>query len=135
MTEGELLVEGEFGEGAFGSTILLRMRSKIGAGYLLSLFERLAGSPEGTSMKLEAQPGVSMSAALWSLDFRVVATSRAQRLFRDDAGGFIWQGTADEWETTALLVEPLTHQAGHQYLTFEVDDDALVEVSQGEGHG
>jgi len=135
MTQGEALVEGEFGGGAYGPTILLKLRSEAAATYLQSLFDRLAASPEGTSIRLEEQPGVSINAALWTLDLRVVARTRAQRLFRDDVGGFTWQGTADEWETTALLVEPLSHQAGHQYLTSEVNDDALIEASQGEDHG
>jgi hypothetical protein len=132
MTKEDILVEGEFGEGAYGLTILLKLRSENSARYLQSIFEWLSASQEGTFAKLEEQPGVSISAAMWTLNLLVIATPRAKRLFKDEAGGFIWQGTAGEWDTTALLVEPLTRQIGHQYLTSEVDDDALIEVSRGE---
>jgi hypothetical protein len=78
---------------------------------------------------------VSLAAAITELTMRVVDKAPAQHLGRDRAGGFTWSCTADEWHTVSLMVEPLLHQSGHQYLTSEIEDDAVIEVSYGECHG
>jgi hypothetical protein len=134
VTGQTAVVEGEYGEGAYGPTILLRLRSAEGAAYLRAIFDHLAGSPEGTIVRLDADPGFSIGAAVWALNLGVVKSPPRRHLVRDDEGGFTWIGTPDEWETASLLIEPLLHQQGHQYLTSEVEDDALVEVSRGEPH-
>jgi hypothetical protein len=131
----DFLVEGEFGEGAYGPTILLRLRSPEAAIYLQSILDRLASGGPGASTRLEDDPHISLGAALWTLELRVVAEPQLRRLAKQQDGGFSWVGTSDEWQTTSLLIEGLTDHAGHQYLTSEVDDDALVEVSQGEAYG
>ena len=130
----DFLVAGEFGEGAYGPTILLKLRSPEAASYLRSIIERLVSGRPGASLRLEEDPGVSLGASLWTLNLRVVADPQLRRLSRDQEGGFTWVGTPDEWQTTSMLMEELTRESGHQYLTSEVDDDALVEVSQGETH-
>src|SRR5258708_7264264 len=135
VTEQVILVEGEYGEGAFGPTILLVLQGVQGVAYLRAIFDRLADSPEGTTVCLNEDPGLSMGAALWALDLQIVPSPPRRHLFRDEEGGFTWVGTSDEWQTTSLMIEPLLHQHGHQYLTSEVEDDALVEVSHGETHG
>jgi hypothetical protein len=131
MTRMNPLVEGELGEGAFGPTILLRLASTQGATYLHSLFARLASSPIGTCVSTEDEPDVALSASIWRLCLEVIAEPRTKRLSRTD-GGFTWVGTSEDWWTTALLVEPLAQLSGHQYLTSEGVDDAIIEVSQGE---
>ena len=135
MTADEVVVEGEFAEGAYGPTILLRASSPQGAGRLKTIFDQLAHGESDTAILLEEQPGISLDASLWSLRLQRVPTSQPKRLSRNEDGGFTWIGTPDEWETTAMLVEPLTRQFGHRYLTSEVTDDALIEVSQGESLG
>lgn len=46
---------------------------------------------------------------------------------------FTWIATPDDWESYAALLEPFIEwEYGHQYLTDEVNDDLLVEVSFGE---
>jgi hypothetical protein len=81
---------------------------------------------------LDADPGISIGAALWALNLRTVSSPCRKHLCRNDGGGFTWIGTPDEWRTISLMIEPLLHQHGYQYLTSEVDDDALVEVSREE---
>lgn len=135
MSAQDLLVEGEFGDSAYGPTILLKLRSPEAAAYLRTILDRLVAEGLGASLRLEEDPRVSLGAALWSLELRVVADPEPRRLWKQDEGGFTWAGTPEEWQTTSLLIEPLIDQSGHQYLTSEVDDDALVEVSQGEAHG
>jgi len=127
-----VLVEGEFAEGAYGPTILLRTSSHEGAELLRSIFERMAQGEPGMILSLEEQAGVALSASLWALRLIRVPTAQPKRLSRDGDGGFTWVGNQEEWETTALLVGPLTQHTGHQYLTSEQVDDALIEVSQGE---
>jgi len=132
VTEQTILVEGEYGEGAYGPTILLLLRSSEGVAYLRNIFEALAGSAEGTVVRLSDKPGISIGAALWDLKLKVVKSSLQKHLSRNDEGGFTWVGTSDDWETMSLMMEPLLDQRGHQYLTSEIEDDALIEVSRGE---
>jgi hypothetical protein len=136
VTEQLPIVLGEFGDGAYGPTILLATQSTDGVALVRSVFGRLSSSPPGTSVWLDNDPDISLSAALWSLELRVVSESPEKHLIRSDQGvGFTWIGTQADWETMSLLIEPLLRQAGHQYLTSEAEDDALVEFSRGEDHG
>lgn len=131
-------IEGDFGEGAFGPTILLRPPTHAAATYLRELFDWLATESGGTMLNLVGHPGFSLAAAIWSfkVGVREADTSRrrtrGRRLFRDADGGFTWLGDSEEWTTTALLVDPLIRDSGFQYLTDETLDDAIVEVSRGE---
>ncbi len=46
---------------------------------------------------------------------------------------FVWSATADGWLYLADLIQPLVDGgAGHQYLTDDKDDVALIELSSGE---
>jgi hypothetical protein len=46
---------------------------------------------------------------------------------------FVWSATADGWLYLADLIKPLADGgAGHQYLTDDKDDVALIELSCGE---
>jgi hypothetical protein len=136
MRQEEPLIEGDYdSEGAYAPTILLVLRSIEGTKLLKELFDHLATAAPGTTVSLVSYPRVSLGAAIMDLNLSVTATTQARHLVRDDRGGFLWSCTNDEWQTASLLVEPLLHQRGHQYLTSEVDDDALVEVSYGERHG
>lgn len=132
MSSSALTVEGDFGEGAFGPTILLRPATHQAAAVLRDLFSWLASQPPGTAVELTQWPGFRLSASIWSFTIAVRESSVEKRLFRDTDGGFSWSGTREEWKTTALLVDSLTRQTGHQYLTNETVDDAIVEVSCGE---
>lgn len=138
LTEPSPPIEGDFGEGAFGPTILLRLPTHAAAKYLRELFDWLATEPGGTMLNLVGHPGFSLAAAIWSfkVGVREADTSRrrtlGRRLFRDADGGFTWLGDSEEWTTTALLVDPLLRGSGFQYLTDETLDDAVVEVSFGE---
>jgi hypothetical protein len=131
MSEAPVLIDGDFGEGAYAPTILLTLRSTEAADLLLSIFGDLVDSAPGTEIRLDWVPGVSLGASIMRFVLRAVDVSPERHLVRDDAGGFLWSCTAEEWDTARLLVEPLRCQPGHQYLTSEIEDDALVEVSAG----
>lgn len=48
-------------------------------------------------------------------------------------GAFVWSATRDGWLYLADLIQPLADGgAGHQYLTEDKDDVALIELSCGE---
>lgn len=130
--ETAVLVEGDYGEVTYAPTILLRAHQPEGVQLLRSVFDALAQAEPGETRQLEEEPEVELGAAVYTLRLRVTAKTSRRHLVRDGAGGFEWSCTAEEWRTTSDLLEPLTHQSGHQYLTSEVDDDALVEVSAGE---
>jgi hypothetical protein len=50
-----------------------------------------------------------------------------------DATTFVWSATADGWLYLADLIHPLVDgRMGHQYLTDDKDDVALIELSSGE---
>ena len=132
MTPETVLVEADYAEGAYGPTILIVLRSVAGVGYLIALLEDLAKSAVGATVDLPLRPEVSVGAAVYDLTLRVVDRAPPRHLLRTATGGFEWLGTNEDWETAGLLVEPLLRQPGHQYLTSELDDDALVEVSYGE---
>jgi hypothetical protein len=57
-------------------------------------------------------------------------------LRRDDATvgkSFVWSATVEGWLYLAELIQPLADGvAGHQYLTEDDDDVAVVELSSGE---
>jgi hypothetical protein len=130
------LVVGEFYEGAYGPTVLLDTQSIEGVALFQSILAQLASSSPGTTIRLGDDPRISLSAALWSLDLRVAGESAYKHLSRANEGvGFIWVATHEEWETMSLLMESLLERIGHQYLTNESVDDALIEFSRGENHG
>ena len=126
------LIEGEFGDGAYGPTILLQLTSLEGVELLMATFETLSSGTGEREVRLEECPRVSLSASIMTLRMRVVESRFNRRLVKDGARGFLWSCTPDEWEEAMLLVQPLLTQAGHQYLTSEIEDEALIEVSRGE---
>ena len=83
---------GKFGEGAYGPTVMLKLRSPEAASYVRSILERLVSGRPGASLRLEEDPGVSRGAALWTLNLRVVADPQLRRLSRDQEGRTTYEG-------------------------------------------
>jgi hypothetical protein len=129
------LLEGDFYEGAYGPSILLVLTSREAVAWLRSVFDDLARGSIGAVLRLDTQPRVEIGAALTALQLRRVEATPDRHLVQARDGSFTWSCTADEWQTASLLLEPLLKQSGHQYLTSETDDDAIIEVSYGEDHG
>jgi hypothetical protein len=129
------LLEGDFYEGAYGPSILLVLTSREAVSWLRAIFDALASANIGAALRLDNQPGVHIGAALTALRLHVVRRTPDRHLIQLPDGSFDWSCTADEWQTASLMLEPLLEHVGHQYLTSEGDDDALIEVSYGEDHG
>jgi hypothetical protein len=133
--QSEPFIEGDFYEGAFGPSILLILTSAEAISWLRKLVEDLATGAVGTEVSLVSQPRVQIGAALDDLRLCLVDRKPAKHLVREAYDRFVWRCTSGEWEAIGLMLEPLLDQPGHQYLTLEGVDDALIEVSFGEGHG
>ncbi len=129
------LLEGDFYEGAFGPSILLVLTTRESITWLRTLFDDLAAAPIGTVVSLVHQSEVSLGAAVGDLLLSRVSRKPGKNLVRETYDRFVWSCTSEEWQTSSLLLEPFLERSGHQYLTDEVVDDALIEVSYREAHG
>jgi hypothetical protein len=135
MSQQPPLLEGDFYEGAYGPSILLVLTSREAVAWLRTMFDDLASAGVGTVVRLDNQQRVEIGAALTALRLRRVEHTPDRHLVQAPDGSFTWSCTADEWHTASLMLEPLLEQSGHQYLTSETADDAIIEVSYGENHG
>ena len=127
-------------------TIFVELPDRLAVKALKALFLGLAVSER--PIALSEQPGTELK-GMTSIDL-VLAEQPARRrglqrvldLFRftedprrhllrvDDSPKYRWTCTAEEWRASAALLEPfLEDRSGHQYLTEEGVDDALIEVS------
>jgi hypothetical protein len=132
-----LIVGGYSEKGAYGPTILLQLESPAAATWLRDIFVEV--SKASLTVDLVADPRVRLSGVkqlLLEADPGVGSLVQLRRTQRaPNAVSFRWIGTSTGWGYQADLMEPLTKgRAGHQYLTTEERDDALIEVSLGERH-
>lgn len=122
---GEILLVGEYGNGAYGPTIMLQLVSEESVVWLRSLFFRLIQA--AISIELAEEPCVDLY-QIRRLSMRCGSPDR--HLVRSGTDAFDWIGDSAYWEDCAALMEPfISGQSGHQYLTSEAVDDALVQVS------
>lgn len=131
---GEPLAEIDFYDGAYGPSILLILTGKESIAWLRMIFESISAAPVGTVIDLAELPQVRATGGLRNLVLSKAANEPRKRLVLEATGGFAWSCTSDEWRTMSLMLEPFAVRSGHQYLTSEGLDDALVEVSYGEDH-
>jgi hypothetical protein len=54
---------------------------------------------------------------------------RSKTLQLHQGARFLWSNSADGWQHCVDLLDGFTEQPGHQYLTAERVDDALIEVA------
>jgi hypothetical protein len=123
------LIVGDFYAGAYGPTIILIARTVEACCWLQGVFRELAAG--GSTRDLTAESEVRMASPQALQMVRLKDGPRVTLKRPDgDAGGFVWAATADGWRHLADLVQPLCGGgAGHQYLTEDVDDAALIELS------
>lgn len=123
------LIAGDLYEGAEGRTLLLQITSDEGMRFLHSLFARLADSEPQAVVRLDQQPGVVLHGEVEL--FLVVGSKPASRhLVVHSTRTITWSCSAEEWSTTAELLEPfLDGSPGHQYLTSPPYDDLTVLLS------
>jgi hypothetical protein len=132
---GGLLIIGEFGAGAFGPTILLKLLSERSVDWLRCVFRRLADESHATldlatasEVRIEGVRSLLLMHTNESGDaeLRRAPSARTER-------DFVWEADSAGWLDAAGLMDPfLAGSTGHQYLTREGIDAALIEISFGE---
>jgi hypothetical protein len=133
MRRGVPLLVGDFYDGAYGPTIILIASSPAACAWLQDVFRELARG--GSSCMLTAEPKVRLTnVEVIEMVCRQDGPRVALRSGDDTAEkSFVWSATADGWLYLADLIQPLADGgAGHQYLTDDKDDVALIELSSGE---
>lgn len=125
------LITGSYAQGAYGPTIHLVLNSSKSVDWLHELFMNLVQGESG--IDLVAMPEVSIE-HVGTLKMDQVAMQPEIALVNLSTGNqgadFQWSQDAEHWRTTAMLLEPfLAGGKGHQYLTHEGRDAALIEVA------
>lgn len=133
-TASEKLIVGDYYQGAFGPTLLIRALYKRSVRWLHDILSQLAET--GGDVDLIALPEVSIQ-GVRTLKLELVDEQPevALRLQSSAARGvdFLWRQDVKGWRAAASLIEPfLSGQTGHQYLTQEGRDEVLIEISFGE---
>lgn len=133
--QDKLLVTGDYYIGALGPTIILLLASPTAASWLEDEFKHVARSSRPRN--LTDDPRIELSGVTGlTLGLRHSGPDiELRQVGGDDSPSFLWTGTEDGWRRLAGLMEPLASgETGHQYLTRERVDDALIEASLGEWH-
>jgi hypothetical protein len=133
------LISGDFYYGAYGPTILLEAQTVLGVDWFLRILVKLSRD-EQAKFDLASMPELRID----GIDELKVETVTAQpdiSLTRTagsgyDGASFLWRQDTLRWAHASMLIEPLLKgRPGHQYLTSEGTDAALIEFSHGEGLG
>lgn len=134
LTDVEYLLSAGFTPyGAYGPMIVMQLASEAAVGWFKQLILDVAdGLREPDLGELQEVHLVNFN----RLRLTLALPDATRELFRlGDASGFLWSCSQERWHTNAALLDPfLTGQRGHQYMTSEKIDDALIEVSFGESH-
>jgi hypothetical protein len=132
----EKLIDGDYYKGSYGPTVILTALSLKGVELMHGVFARLADS-KGVTVDLTEIPGVAIQSVsrlmLIQVAERPDVALRLRSHERSDNVEIEWRQNVENWRRTAALLEPfLIGRTGHQYLTEENRDAALVEFSFGE---
>lgn len=122
----------DYYQGAYGPTIRLGTESLETLMELKSLLEELRRG-QRASLTLTDLPGLTVT-NLDSLVLRVVEKQPTCviRRVEGDTTAFLWENTADWWSDEIARIDAMIesgNQPGHQYLSNEAGDDALIELS------
>jgi hypothetical protein len=140
VTDDELpLIFGDFYRGAYGPTILLEAQTLLGVEWFLRVLIELSRD-EQANFDLASMPELQI-AGVHELKVETVPVQPDAPLTRTAGSGFddasfLWRQDTLRWAHASMLIEPLLKgRPGHQYLTNEGRDAALIEFSHGEGLG
>jgi hypothetical protein len=130
-----ILIRGDYYVGAYGPTILLVMMSSAACVWLQRLFRDMAD--RGGPRVFTSEPEICLEnigeITLVRRSSGPLVLIRELGTHADSRQSFEWSATDDGWLHLRDLVQALCeHGAGHQYLTDDKDDVALIELSFGE---
>jgi hypothetical protein len=131
-----VLIIGDFYPGAYGPTIILFLKSIEAANWLRDVFEEVVRLP--APKLITNDPHMRVTGLT---DLALVCRGEGPEIElrtagRDDPPSFLWSATTNGWRHLIGLMGPFCDgHPGHQYLTREGIDDALVEVSLDERQG
>lgn len=137
--DGLPLILGDFYPGSYGPTILLEAQSLLGVDWFLRVLVKLSRHEEA-SFDLASMPELRIN-GVDELKIETVPVQPDIPLTRTAGSGyndasFSWRQDTLRWAHASMLIEPLLKgRPGHQYLTNEGRDAALVEFSHGEDLG
>jgi hypothetical protein len=133
------LILGAFYPGAYGPTILLEAQGLLGVDWFLRKLVELSRG-EQAAFDLVSMPEIAIE-GVDELKVETVAAQPEIPLTRTagssgDDVSFLWRQDTLRWAHASMLIEPLLKGwPGHQYLTNEDRDAALIEFSYGEDLG
>ncbi len=133
MDENRKIV-GEYYVGAYGPTIILILNSIESAKWLHDAFLAQIDCVEerkitGSYLELKNVESLSLLSHSSGREIEIMRTTDSH------PNSFTIFGTVGGWRDMAGMMEPFMEgQVGHQYFGDELGDDALLEVSFGEGH-
>ncbi len=129
--EARAFVQLDFYGGAYGPTLRIDIPSRKLLESLKAVFQNLA---EGKAIQTDltkmdfVRPGnVSRLELVFLEQTKKLARSKALSLHRGTE--FVWTNSPDGWQRCLDLLCGFGKQPGHQYLTAEGIDDALIEVA------
>jgi hypothetical protein len=131
--DGRLITGGFDERGAYGPTIVLQLASLAGVAWLRQLFLDVAEGMRRPELSEQAEVQLIN---IHGLRLGIATPDTERELAKvGDGAAFVWDCSSERWRTHSALLDPfLEGRSGHQYLTSEGVDDALLEVSFGESH-
>ncbi len=127
------IIHGDFYAGAYGPTILLEAQELLGVDWFLRKLVELSRDEEA-AFDLASMPEMSIT-GVSELKVETVEVQPEVALTRT-GDRFCWRQDTLRWAHASMLIEPLLKGGpGHQYLTREGTDAALIEFSFNENLG
>jgi hypothetical protein len=133
----------DYYQGAYGPTLRIDILSVDSLHKVKNLLVHLAKSVNHEINMVEAENVVAMGVSRFILqsvsDDKEVEKKLTHVEQSNNGHIFYWKMSSDSWERVVCLVQRLldTNRPGHQYLTEEGIDDALIEITfmeEIEGH-
>lgn len=133
LGDGAPLLVGDFYDGADGPTIILIASAPAVCAWLQEVFREISHCVPNRTLSVQPEVRFTNVEAI-----EMVCRANGPRVTLGRGADtarktFVWSATADGWLYLADLIQPLADgKAGHQYLTEDKNDVAVVELSCGE---
>jgi hypothetical protein len=133
------LILGDFYQGAHGPTIILEAQTLLGVDWFRRVLVKLSRDEEANfdlvslpEMRIDGVDELKVETVPVQPDIPLMRTAGSGY----EGASFLWRQDTLRWAHASMLIEPLLKgRPGHQYLTNEGRDAALVEFSHGEDLG